>query len=209
MKRALRLRGTFTQILSTTSHVTCIAICNIFPETNTYFTQILTDLHTQFLHSTFKLNSHAFSNKNFMFRRTCRGTRLEQSTHWKFHFGKFLESSVNRNGTFWNCHSDSHGKGSPRFKRDVVYWYSNGTSTWISNAAFSQECTQIFIKPSLQPTTFRYRRKPSAICSVHHAAEYLSHARLPYHNKPHYNRTAENKEAIFINLIIIYLFILV
>lgn len=61
----------------------------------------------------------------------------------------------------------------------------------------------------LEPTNFRYRRKPSAICSVHHAAEYLSHACLQHHNKPHSNRTAENKEAIFINLIILYLFLLV
>lgn len=36
-----------------------------------------------------------------------------------------------------------------------------------------------------EPTTFRYHRKPSATCSVHHAAEYLSLARPLYHNKPH------------------------
>ena len=37
----------------------------------------------------------------------------------------------------------------------------------------------------------------------------LSTICLPHHNKPHSYRTAENKEAILINLIIIYLFILV
>lgn len=61
----------------------------------------------------------------------------------------------------------------------------------------------------LEPTNFRYRRNPSALCSVYHAAENLSHACLQHHNKPHSNRTAENKEAIFIYLIIVYLFLLV
>lgn len=58
----------------------------------------------------------------------------------------------------------------------------------------------------LEPTTFRYHRKPSAIYSVHQS---LSPPCLPHHSKPHSYRTAENKEAILINLIIIYLFTLV
>lgn len=58
----------------------------------------------------------------------------------------------------------------------------------------------------LEPTTFRYRRKPSAIYSVHQS---LSPPCLPHHSKPHSYRTAENKEAILISLIIIYLFTLV
>lgn len=56
----------------------------------------------------------------------------------------------------------------------------------------------------LEPTTFRYRRKPSALSpapSVHHACHTTVNLTLP--------GTAENKEAIWIDLIIIYLFILV
>lgn len=99
----------------------------------------------------------------------------------------------------------------------TVHWYSNGTFTQILKEPLLRIPMQPSLKSALgfswslhlEPTTFRYRRKPSAICSVHHVAEYVSPTHLPHHSKPHSNRTAENKEAILINLIIVYLFILV
>lgn len=113
-----------------------------------------------------------------------------------------------------NCHSDSHGKDR-KDSNKTVYWYNE----WNIHTDFKGTSTRIPMQPSvksalrsslslhLEPTNFRYRRKPSAICSVHHAAESLSHACLQHHNKPHSNRTAENKEAIFINLSFIYFYL--
>lgn len=50
---------------------------------------------------------------------------------------------------------------------------------------------------------------PKTLSNLFSSPESLSTTCWPHHNKPHSHRTAENKEALLINLIIIYLFILV
>lgn len=73
----------------------------------------------------------------------------------------------------WTAYSHAHGKDH-RVSSGTVYWYSNGTSAQIlMESLLGSQCSlhlrvlRFSWSLHLKPTTFRYRRKSSAICSVH------------------------------------------
>lgn len=125
-------------------------------------------------------------------------------------------------GSHWMIQSDRQFIGTVSHWRtfgiggSLGSWWDSSHTACRDFSSDSDGSRRISTQPSLQnalgfswslylePTTFRYRRKPSALSpapSVHHACHTTVNLTLP--------GTAENKEAIWIDLIIIYLFILV